>query len=164
MNNRLSILGYAFITFSHADEAQKAVIKTDGEMIIDKSFVEVIAKNDNIDHSEMDRSYFMRKMSNEGKLVEERTKLRETKKELRQFERNIDQEIPTLKRLADFKSMAQEIIENRKHATRRDPSQRRTKRETEELYEKLKQYQIQNPQVDLSSLYETYEADRARLN
>ena len=56
------------------------------------------------------------------------------------------------------------MIENPKHKTRRHQSQRRTQRETEELYEKLKEYQIQNPTVDVSSLYETYKADRARLN
>ena len=96
-------------------------------------------------------------------MVEQNTLLRESKTQLRAFERNLEDEMPNLERLSQFKSIAQELIENPKHKTRRHASQRRTQRETEELYEKLKQYQIEHPNTDITSLYESYQADRARL-
>lgn len=96
-------------------------------------------------------------------MVEFSKELREAKEELRDFERNIDSEMPNLQRLKEFKSLAQEMIENPKGRTRRHQSQRRTQREVEELYEKLREYQAQHPHMDLSGLFENYEADRARL-
>jgi hypothetical protein len=112
---------------------------TNGEFILDNRFVDVMLK-DKLDHSEMDRAYFMRKMMNESKIVEHRTELREAQQNLRDFERNIEQEIPTLQKLKDFKSIAQEMIEDRKGKTRRHGSQRRDKREIDEMYEKLREY------------------------
>jgi hypothetical protein len=55
------------------------------------------------------------------------------------------------------------MIENPKGRTRRHVSQRRTQREIEELYVKLREYQAAHPHMDLTSLFESYEADRARL-
>lgn len=55
------------------------------------------------------------------------------------------------------------MIENPAGRTRGHQSQRRTQREVEELYEKLKEYQAKHPQMDLSVFFENYEADRARL-
>jgi len=161
--NRQVNLGYALITFSHADEAKKAMLLSNGEMIMDNHFVTLIAKDPKIDHSELDRSYFMRKMKNEAELVDQAAELREAKNHLRDFERNFDNEIPSLKRLAEFKALAQDIIEDKAHRTRRHGALRRNKRETEELYEKLRAYQAKNPSVDITTLFESYEADRARL-
>jgi hypothetical protein len=160
--NRHINLGYALVTFSHADEAKKVMISTGGEMIVNTEFVSVMAKG-KLDHSEMDRAYFMRKMTNEGKMVDQTAELREAKLALREFERNIDKEMPHLKKLKDFKSLAQEMIENRKYKTRRHASTRRTKRETEELYAKMKDFQAANPGVDITTLFESEEAERARL-
>ncbi len=70
--------------------------------------------------------------------------------------------MPSLKRLKDFKSIAQELIENPKGKTRRHVSGRRTKRETEELYEKLKDYQKENPNIDVTSLFENDKIDGIR--
>jgi hypothetical protein len=74
----------------------------------------------------------------------------------------MDKELPSLKRLKEFRSIAQEMIENPKGRTRRHASSRRTKRETEELYQKLKEYQASNPNIDVSSLFETDKADEIR--
>lgn len=82
-------LGYAFITYSHADEAKKALIKLNNEFYLDTKLVQVTAKGQ-LDHSEFDKSYFMKKMKNEAKLVEQRAELREARKNLRDFESNID--------------------------------------------------------------------------
>jgi len=93
--NRHINLGYALVTFSHADEAKKVMISTGGEMIVNTEFVSVMAKG-KLDHSEMDRAYFMRKMTNEGKMVDQTAELREAKLALREFERNMDKEMPHL--------------------------------------------------------------------
>jgi|TARA_B110001450_G_scaffold233996_1_gene237716 hypothetical protein len=55
------------------------------------------------------------------------------------------------------------MIENPQHKTRRHRSNRRTKRETEELYEKLKAYEAANPGINLTSLFESEEIEKARL-
>jgi hypothetical protein len=70
--------------------------------------------------------------------------------------------MPSLKRLKEFKSIAQEMIENPKGRTRRHASSRRTERETEELYQKLKEYQKQNPNIDVTSLFESEKTDEIR--
>ena len=67
--NRDINLGYALVTFSHADEAKQAVINSRGEINIDCNFVSIMHKG-KLDHSELDRSYFLRKLSNESKLVD----------------------------------------------------------------------------------------------
>ena len=76
--NRHVGLGYAFVTFSHADEATQALLRTDGEFMIDQHFVDLLPKG-KLDHSEFDQSYFLRKMHNESKMVELATELRESK-------------------------------------------------------------------------------------
>lgn len=101
-------------------------------------------------------------MKNESKVVEQKAELREAKKKLRDFESNMDNELPSLKRLKDFRSIAQELIENPKGKTRRHVSGRRTKRETEELYQKLKDYQAENPNIDVASLFENDKIDGIR--
>jgi len=57
------------ITFSHTDEAKKALLITEGELIIDTNFCNILGKG-KLDHSEMDRAYFMRKIMNESKMVD----------------------------------------------------------------------------------------------
>ena len=75
----------------------------------------------------------------------------------------MDNELPDLKKLKEFRSLAQEMIENPQHKTRRHKSNRRTKRETEELYEKLKAHEAANPGINLTSLFETEQIEKARL-
>lgn len=105
MDNRSINIGYAFVTFSLADEAKQAMLLTEGELIVDNEFVEIMPKN-TLDHSQMDRSYFMRKIMNEAKVVNQSTELREANTRLRDFERNINDELPSLRSLKDFKSLA----------------------------------------------------------
>jgi len=71
--------------------------------------------------------------------------------------------MPSLQRLKEFRSLAQEMIENPNGKTRRHQSNRRTKRETEELYAKMKEFQAANPGVDISTLFDSEEAERARI-
>lgn len=159
--NRQVSLGYAFVTFSHADEARSALLCAASQFYIDQKLTAFMPKG-NLDHSELDQSYFMKKMLNDSKSVDEQAELRQAREKLRNFESNMDKELPSLKRLKEFRSIAQEMIENPKGRTRRHASSRRTKRETEELYQKLKEYQASNPNIDVSSLFETDKADEIR--
>lgn len=54
------------------------------------------------------------------------------------------------------------MIENPKHKTRRHKSNRRTKRETEELYEKMREFEAANPGVNLTSLFESEALEKSR--
>ena len=54
------------------------------------------------------------------------------------------------------------MIENPKHKTRRHKSNRRTKRETEELYEKMREFEASNPGVNLTSLFESEALEKSR--
>lgn len=49
----------------------------------------------------------MRKLQNDSRVVEYSKELREAKEQLRDFERNLDSEMPNLQRLKEFKSLAQ---------------------------------------------------------
>jgi len=66
------------------------------------------------------------------------------------------------KKLQDFKSVAQEMIENPRGKTRRNVSSRRTKRELEELYSKMKAMEGENPDVDLTTLFESSKTENTR--
>lgn len=132
-----------------------------GVYFIGSKEVKIIPKG-NLDHSELDKSYFIKKMKNESQLVDKRAELKESKKKLREFESNIDNEMPSLQRLKDFKKIAQELVENPNGRTRRHISSRRTKRETEELYQKLKALERENPDMDLTTLFESHKAEEIR--
>ena len=60
----------------------------------------------NLDHSDVDKYYFMRKMENESKIDDQKTELREANQKLREFERTMDKELPNQIRLKEFKSIA----------------------------------------------------------
>ena len=70
--------------------------------------------------------------------------------------------MPALKKLKEFRSLAQEMIENPKNKTRRHKSNRRTKRETEELYQKMREFEAANPGVNLTTLFENEELEKSR--
>jgi len=87
-------------------------------------------------------------MKNESKVVDQKQDLREAKQRLRDFESNMEEELPSLKKLKDFRAVAKEMIENPKGKSRK--LIRRSKRETEELHEKLKEFASANPGVDVT--------------
>ena len=91
-------MGYALVTFSNADEATFAQLVTGGKFKIDANTVTLMAK-ERLDHSELDKSYFFKKMQNEGKMTEEREALRLAKKELRDYENDFDSKLPQSARL-----------------------------------------------------------------
>lgn len=88
-------MGYALVTFSHADEAKFAQMLSSGTYFIGPIEASIIPKG-NLDHSELDKSYFINKMRNDSKIVDKKAELKDSKKKLRDFESNIDKEMPSL--------------------------------------------------------------------
>lgn len=72
---------------------------------INMTAIDILPKG-NLDHSELDKSYFMKKLQNESELTEQRQELRDAKAKLRDFEQNMDNELPDLKKLKEFRSIA----------------------------------------------------------
>jgi hypothetical protein len=68
------------------------------DMWVDHMHLEVSPKL-NVDHKDMDELYKLQATKNDAKLVDEFERLRTAKKELRDFEDNMDNELPSLKKL-----------------------------------------------------------------
>ena len=90
-------LGYAFLTFSHADEARLFLLQN-VDPYYEYDPIEVMLKS-NLDHSQMDMQYFMAYARNEAKTVEEIKAVREARQRLRQYEKEMDSRLPSRKRL-----------------------------------------------------------------
>jgi RNA recognition motif-containing protein len=129
-------LGYAFVTFSHSDEAKLALILANG-MFVENKELELMIKNEKIDHKDLDTRYQMNKQRNESKITEELKALREARKDLREFEQNIDKDLPSLKKLKEFRTLAREVIDNRAGAKLGSLTER-TSAEEEALNEKIR--------------------------
>lgn len=86
--NNTDNIGYAFVTYSLTDQTKLAIMLSH-EMELREGKLEVFLKGQ-LDHSDLDKRWTANKMKNDSKLVDEIERLREAKKELRDFERNID--------------------------------------------------------------------------
>ena len=81
-------------------------------MMIDGNEADLSLKTANVDHKDFDPRYNINKQRNEATIVKELQALRESRKELREFEKNIDRDLPSLKKLSEFRELAREVIEN----------------------------------------------------
>ena len=109
-------LGYVFLTFSHSDEARMFLLEN-GKSYYEHYPLEVTLKS-SIDHSELDRHYFLARAKNAAKTVDEIEKVRLARQELRDFEKGIDSMLPSRKKLKKFKQMAKSLIEDNKFKSR----------------------------------------------
>ena len=113
-----------------------------------------------IDHSELDRHYFLTKAKNTAKTVDEIEKVRLARQELREFESEIDSMLPSRKKLKKFRQMAKSLIEDNKFKSRVEPSgQFLTQMEKERFDAKVKDLEAAYPNLDLTTLYESDSAD-----
>jgi hypothetical protein len=105
-------LGYAFVTFSHADEARNVLIDTKSSLTYTGGAqleFDLIAR---LQHGDFDSAYYMNKAKNNAKLVDDIVEVRHAKKELRDFEKDIDNQLPSRKKLKKIRALAKEVIEN----------------------------------------------------
>ena len=155
-------LGYAFLTFSHADEARLFLLENQNPYY-DLDPIDIFLKS-NLDHSSMDMQYFMAQARNESKTVEELKAVRESRKKLRDFEKEMDSQLPSRKRLQKFRRFAQSLIEDHKYLTKNSENfgEMRSKLEKDRFDQKVKEFETANPHIDLTSIYENDKTEAAR--
>jgi len=155
-------LGYAFLTFSHADEARLFLLENQNPYY-DLDPIDIFLKS-NLDHSSMDMQYFMAQARNESKTVEELKAVRESRKKLRDFEKELDSQLPSRKRLQKFRRFAQSLIEDHKYLTKNSENfgEMRSKLEKDRFDKKVKEFETANPHIDLTSIYENEKTEAAR--
>lgn len=137
LENNSDPVGYALVTYSHADEVHQAIMQTGGKLVLDGQLVSLSQKNDQ-DHSTLDYVYFAKKMRNDGMLADISEELREARKGLRDFEADMDAQLPDKRRLKEFRALALEMLEGK---SLQHGNSRRTNRELRELEDKLRKMQ-----------------------
>ena len=90
-------LGYAFVTFSHADEARLFILENPNPFF-EYDPIDIFLKSQ-VDHSNMDMRYFMAMARNDAKTVNEIQAVRDARARLRTFEQEMERELPSRKRL-----------------------------------------------------------------
>jgi hypothetical protein len=68
-------------------------------LLMDGLQVDISNKTSRVDHKDFDTQYQMNKKRNESKLTHELKNLREARQGLREFEANMDNDLPSLKKL-----------------------------------------------------------------
>ena len=79
----------------------------------DHDEVEVMLKS-HIDHSSMDMQYFLASARNAAETVDEIQAVMDARKKLRDFESNLDSQLPSRKRLEKLRRFTQSLIEEHK--------------------------------------------------
>ena len=155
-------LGYAFLTFSHADEARLFLLDNP-HPFFELYEIDLMLKS-KLDHSDMDMQYFMANARNEAKTVEELKAVRESRKKLREFEREIDSQLPSRKRLQKFRRFAQSLVEDHKTLNKQEEhfGELRSKEEKDRFDRKVKEFEAAHPHVDLTPIYENDKTEAAR--
>lgn len=117
-----------------------------------------------VDHGNFDMTYFLAKLRNEAQTVNELEAVRDARKRLRDFEADMDAHMPNRRKLQEFRHMARSLIEdhptltnmhNHWGKTRDDVAQKRLDR-------KIKEFEAKNPHIDLTSLYDSEQAEGFR--
>jgi hypothetical protein len=105
-------------------------------------------KTASVDHKDFDVRYNINKQRNEAQVVKELQTLREARKELRKFEQDIDRELPSLKKLKEFRELARDVIDNGDKPKYQTFNPKRTKEEEDILNDKIRKLQKENPDID----------------
>ena len=155
-------MGYAFITFSHADEARLFLLSNQ-DPYYEYDPIEVMLKS-NLDHSQMDMQYFMAYARNEAKTVDEIQAVRSAREKLRQFEKEMDSKLPSRKRLQKVRRFAQSLIEDHKYLSLRHEEfgQFRSDLDRQRLDQKAREFEAAHPEVDLTPIFENDKTEAAR--
>lgn len=131
-------------------------------MFVDGMILDLTIKNPEVDHKDFDMRYSINKQRNESKVVKELQALRESRKELRDFEKNIDQDLPSLKKLKEFRELAREVIDDPAQPKLGTILSKRSPQEEQVLNEKIRKLQKENPDIDYTQLFDSERAEQAR--
>ena len=153
-------LGYAFITLSHSDEARIMMLSNPNPYYRGRKYG--IDLKSNMDHGDLDPEFYMKRGRNEARLVDEIKALRDAKQELRDFESNMKEHLPSRKKLTDFNNLAKRVIEGKTRSAHVHPTDQRTQLEEERLRAKVAELEKKYPHVDLSQIFDSEQAEDAR--
>lgn len=92
------------MTFSHADEARIFLLEN-ADSYYGFQPIEFSLKT-RVDHSEMDLAYFLKRAKNHAQTADEIETIRKSREALRSFERDLDKDFPSRKRLKEFRRFA----------------------------------------------------------
>ena len=130
-------------------------------LLMDGLQVDISNKTSRVDHKDFDTQYQMNKKRNESKLTHELKNLREARLGLREFEANMDNDLPSLKKLKQFQTTARNSIDNSSRFMQGSLNSRNAEQE-ETLNDKIRELQRQNPDIDYTQLFDTERAEAAR--
>ena len=127
------------MTFSHADEARFQLINTKSVISLYGLAEVTFDLMGGLDHGDLDYEYYMNRAKNNAKIVDEVVRLRESRESLREFELDMDNELPSRKKLKEIKALAKEVIENPAFKSRGSrTNEKRDTREEAQLTEKIR--------------------------
>lgn len=88
----------------------------------------------NVDHADLDIEFYMGRLKNDAQVIAEVSKLRQARRELKEFENDFDSHMPSHYKLKEFRQLARNIIEGGvDHKARGGRSDKRTDFEEERL-------------------------------
>jgi hypothetical protein len=88
--------------------------------------------------------------------------MRESREQLRDFEQNMDKDLPSLKKIKEFKTLAREVIDDPSRPKLGAMNEKRTSQEERDLDDKIRKMQRENPDLDLTQMFETERSELAR--
>ena len=153
-------LGYALITLSHSDEARIMMLSNPNPYYRGHKYT--IDLKSSMDHGVIDHEFYMKQSRNEARLIDEIKALRDAKQELREFEANIKEHLPSRKKLTDFNNLAKRVIEGRSRTGHVHQTDQRTQLAEERLRAKVAEFEKKYPHVDLSQIFDSDRAEDAR--
>jgi hypothetical protein len=154
-------LGYLFLTFSHSDEARLFLMEH-VKTYLETTPIEVSLKS-NVDHSHLDTAYFLAKARNDAKTVEEIARVREARQKLREFEAEMDKELPSKKKLKAARQAIRSLVEDKAGLSRDHRSDYElTQLERDRMDANARKLEAINPGLDVTAMYGSDDTDEAR--
>lgn len=107
-----------------------------------------------VDHGDLDMRYTVSRSKNDSQLTEELENLRNAKKELREFEKEMDSMLPQNRRLQKFREQAKALIEDHEFDSRElRAGGKMTEQDQARFDRKVRELEQKYPNVNFSQLY-----------
>ena len=158
MKNR----GYCFVTFSHADEAKKALLLS-ADLYMGSNKIDIFLKNE-LDHHDFtlgsNPDYFRARTLADAKILGKREQLVEAKRKLAEYEEHFEEKMPKTVKLNRMKDAAKEALEENYYLDRY--SFPRSKQEDENVIRRAKALE-ESTGTDFSPLYQNKDTEAENI-